>query len=99
MLARPAAGGGVRLALRAQPRASRNAVVGTLGDRLKVAVTAAPTQGKANQAVAKAIAKALGVRVSAVAIVAGHAARDKTAHVSGLSVSQVQRRLRALLEQ
>lgn len=94
-----AVGGGVRIALRAQPKASRNAVVGALGERLKVAVTAAPAAGKANKAIEKTLAKALGVRPSAVAIVAGHRARDKTAQVIGLSLHEVQQRLGALLEQ
>jgi len=93
MLAIRAVDGGVAFAVRAQPKASRDAVVGLHGDALKVAVTAAPTGGKANKAIEKVIAKALGVRPSAVAVVSGHASRDKAVRVEGLSADEVRTRL------
>jgi hypothetical protein len=86
--------GGVQIRIRAQPRASRNAVVGLHGGRLKVAVTAAPTEGKANRAVLEVLAEALGVRASAVAVVAGDRSRDKTFRVAGLSVADARGRLK-----
>ena len=89
--------GGVEIAVRAQPKASRCRVVGWLGERLKVAVTAAPTGGKANEALAAVVADALGVRASAVSVVAGHASRDKAVHVAGLSLQEVRRRVDELL--
>lgn len=85
--------GGIQFAVRAQPKASRNAVVGLHGDALKVAVTAAPTGGKANRAIEKVVAKALGVRPSAVTVVGGLAARDKVIRVDGLSESEASARL------
>ncbi|HUT33256.1 MAG TPA: DUF167 domain-containing protein [Planctomycetota bacterium] len=88
---------GVRIAVRAQPKASRCEVVGRLGMRLKVAVTAAPTGGKANRAVEEVLADALGVRRSAVAIVAGQGSRDKVVHVSGLSLDEAIERLAVVL--
>ncbi|HPD16846.1 MAG TPA: DUF167 family protein [Planctomycetota bacterium] len=89
--------GGVHLGVRAQPKASRNAIVGRLGDRLKIAVTAAPTSGKANEALAAVVAEALGVRRSAVAVVAGHASRDKVVRVAGLGTDEARRRIDTLL--
>jgi len=88
---------GVQFGVRAQPKASRNAVVGAYGGRVKVAVTAAPTGGKANKAIENLVAEALGVRRSAVAVVAGHTSRDKTVRVAGLSLDETQRRLGRLL--
>jgi uncharacterized protein (TIGR00251 family) len=96
MLSMRAVDGGVQLSVRAQPKASRDRVVGLHGDALKVAVTAPPTGGKANRAIAKVLAKALGVRASAVAVVAGHASRDKTVRVLGLSLEDASQRLAAL---
>lgn len=90
--------GGVQIALRAQPRASRDAVVGLLGDRVKIAVTAAPEGGKANAAIERTLAKALGLRPSAVAIVAGRTARDKAALVQGLTVKEVEGRLEVAIK-
>lgn len=71
-LARP----GAELALRVTPRASRNAVEET-DDGLKVAVTAPPENGKANAAVAKLLAQALGVAKTRLVLVRGATARDK----------------------
>jgi uncharacterized protein (TIGR00251 family) len=89
--------GGVQIPIRAQPKASRCAVTGCLGSRLKVAVTAAPTEGRANRAVEEVLAEALGVRRSAVSVVAGHASRDKLVRVAGISLQQARERLAALL--
>jgi hypothetical protein len=71
--------------------------VGLRGDRLKVAVTAAPADGKANRAIEEVVAEALGVRRSAVAVVVGQASRDKVVRVEGLTVAEATRRLESLL--
>ena len=65
------------------PRASRTAVGPTVGDRLRVAVTAPPVDGEANAAVIAAVAEAFGVRRSAVTIVRGERGRRKTVRVAG----------------
>ena len=97
MLTVRAVDGGVEFRVRAQPKASRNEVVGLHGDALKVAVTAAPTGGKANRAIERALAKAFGVRPSAVDVVAGQTSRDKTARISGLGAAEARKRLAELL--
>jgi uncharacterized protein (TIGR00251 family) len=70
--------GGVRLALRVQPGARRSALVGEYGERLKIAVQAPPSDGRANEAVLSYLAESLGLRPAALRLVAGVAARDKT---------------------
>lgn len=67
------------------PGASRNAVVGWLGEVLKVAVTAPPERGKANAAVETTLAAALDIERSAVRVVAGHASPRKTVEISGVT--------------
>ena len=69
--------------LQVVPRASRVAVGGRVGERLRVAVTAPPVDGAANAAVAEALAAAFGVRTRDVAIVRGQTGRRKTAQISG----------------
>jgi uncharacterized protein (TIGR00251 family) len=64
------------------PGASRTAIVGPLGDRLKVRVAAPPEKGAANRAVVELLRKWLGVR--GVEIVAGQGTPEKTARVRGL---------------
>jgi uncharacterized protein (TIGR00251 family) len=66
-----------------QPRASRAGVGPLLGDRLRVAVNAAPVDGQANDAVVSLLADAFGVRRGAVSIVRGEASRRKTVRVVG----------------
>ncbi|MGR3197691.1 MAG: DUF167 domain-containing protein [Paracoccus sp. (in: a-proteobacteria)] len=71
-LARP----GAVLALRVTPRARRN-VVQLQGDVLRVHVTAVPEDGRANRAVLKLLAGALGVAPSRLTVIRGDTARDK----------------------
>jgi len=71
-----------------QPRARRNKVDGQIveadgGAALKVAVTEAPEDGKANAAVIALLAKALGFPRSAFAVVAGATDRRKIIHLQG----------------
>ena len=66
------------LKLKVVPRASRNAIVGWIGDRLKVAVTAPPEKGRANAAVVKLLARELGVRQADLRITTGETSSAKT---------------------
>ena len=75
--------GGIELALKVVPGASRPGIVGVLGDRLKVRVAAPPERGKANREVVALLRDWLGVRN--VEIVAGHGRAEKTARVAGLT--------------
>ena len=62
-----------------------------------MAVTAAPTGRKANKAIEKLLARALGVRASAVTVIAGKASRDKVVRIDGLTVSDARKRLATAL--
>jgi len=67
---------GTEIALRVTPKASRNAIVAA-EDGLRAYVTVVPEDGKANAAVAKLLAKALGVAKTRLTLVRGQTARDK----------------------
>jgi uncharacterized protein (TIGR00251 family) len=84
---------GATFAIRVQPRAKRNAISGTLGDALKVALTAPPVEGRANQGCIEFLAEILGVPRSSVTIAAGQSSRSKVVRVAGLSAEEVRRRL------
>jgi uncharacterized protein (TIGR00251 family) len=75
--------GGLELAIKVVPCASRTEVAGPLGDRLKVRIAAPAEGGKANRALVSVLSEWLGVRD--VEIVAGHSSAEKTVRVSGLS--------------
>ncbi len=84
---------GTRLALRIQPRASRNAIVGLHGQSVRIRLTAPPVEGAANEALVSCLAERLGVPEAAVDLVRGHASRDKVVEVAGLAPEEVARRL------
>lgn len=71
---------GAELAVRVTPRASRNAVL-LDGEMLRVMVTVVPEDGKANAAVVKLLAKALGIAKSRLVLVRGATSRDKVFRV------------------
>lgn len=71
---------GTEIAVRVTPKASRNRIVEEDG-LLRVHVTTAPEGGKANAAVQKLLAKALGVARTRLTLLRGHKARDKTFRV------------------
>lgn len=71
-------GSGVLIDVLVQPRASRAKLGPMHGDRLKVAVTSPPVDGKANAAVIETFADALDLPRSAIEITAGTSSRRKT---------------------
>ncbi len=84
---------GVTFAIRVHPRAKKNAITGEVGDALKVALTAPPVDGKANDACIEFFAKLLNVPRSSVTIASGHTSRNKVIRVDGLTSQQARERL------
>jgi len=85
--------GAVTFAVKVHPRAKKNAVTGELGDALKVALTAPPVEGKANEACIEFFANLLEVPRSSVSIAAGQSSRNKVIRVVGLSAAEIEKRL------
>ena len=85
--------GGASFAVRVQPRAKKNAVIGVLGDALKVALSSPPVDGRANEACIEFLSRLLGVARSCVTIAAGETSRNKVIRVAGLSSDEVRLRL------
>ena len=88
---------GATFAVRVHPRARKNAITGTLGDALKLSLTAPPAEGRANQACVEFLAEVLRLPRSSVTIAAGPASRNKVVRVAGLTASALQQRLSELL--
>jgi len=85
---------GATLKVRVAPGASREQVVGPHGDALKIAVREPPEKGRANDAVVRLLAAALGAKPSDVEVVRGHASRDKVVLFRGLGEAEVRARLK-----
>jgi uncharacterized protein (TIGR00251 family) len=80
--------GGVRLALRLTPRASRNGVDGVTADAegrplLKLRLVAPPVEGAANEALIAFLAKTLSLRKADITIRSGETSRVKILHLAG----------------
>ena len=88
---------GSTLKVRVAPGASREKIVGSHGDALKVAVCEPPEKGRANEAVERLLAAAVGLRPGDVAVVRGRAARDKVVLFRGLPEAELRARLEGLL--
>ena len=61
---------------------------------LQVRVTAPPVEGRANSALERLLAKSLGLPPSAVRVVSGERAREKTVAIEGVSQEEALARLR-----
>ncbi len=82
-----------RLLIKVVPGSSRDCIAGWLGEALKVRVKAPAELGKANAAVEKTLAEALGIRTKYARVVTGKTSARKVVEISGLSESEVHRRL------
>jgi uncharacterized protein (TIGR00251 family) len=84
---------GATLRVRVSPRASREGIGGEREGALVVRVSAPPVEGAANAAVARLVARALGVAAGAVEVRQGAGSREKLLHVRGLSAAGVRAKL------
>ena len=75
------------------PRSARDEVLGLEDGVLRARVTAPPVEGRANEALLRLLAEALGVPKSSLRIVRGQRSRAKLVAVDGLDAAEVRRRL------
>lgn len=81
--------------VRVQPRASRNALVVEPDGRIRVALTAPPVEGAANEALRVFLAEVFGVPRASVRVVRGDKSRDKVVSVAGIT----EQRVKAILQE
>jgi uncharacterized protein (TIGR00251 family) len=86
-------GSDVYLALKVQPRASKDQLGGVLGSELKIKLTAPPVESAANEALVRFLAEILDCPRGAVQLVRGQTSRHKTVLVRGLSAEQISAKL------
>lgn len=89
---------GISFAIKVHPRARKNAITGVVGDALKLALTAPPIEGRANQAVIEFFTDLFAIPRSSVTIASGETSRNKVVRVVGLSKQVVEQRLAANLK-
>lgn len=74
----------MKISVKVVPGASRNGIVGWLGEDLKVRIQAPATDGKANDALCEFLASELGLPTRAVRISSGFSLRKKLVEADGL---------------
>ncbi len=84
---------GVEITVKVVPNASRDRIVGPLGDALKIQVAAPPERGRANAAVEQLLAEALGVKQKDVSVARGMSNPRKVVLVRGVAIERIQDRL------
>lgn len=84
---------GVRISVRAKPRASRSKIVRVDGLSLDVALAAPPVDGAANAELLHVLSSALAIPKSALRLVLGETSKTKVVEVTGLSSDEVRSRL------
>jgi uncharacterized protein (TIGR00251 family) len=68
---------GIRVTVQVMPNAKKSEVVGVIDDALKIRLHAQPIEGKANDALVRFLADALGIPKSTVSILRGHTSKRK----------------------
>ena len=83
-----------RISVRVQPGARRDALLGRLDSgEWKLAVSAPPEDGRANDAVVELVAALLDVKRRQVVVARGHSSRSKQLEIVGLEADEAARRL------
>ena len=84
---------GVLLAVKLQPRASKNEIGDTLGEELRIKVTAPPVDAAANEALVRLLAEALDWPRGKVELIRGHTSRHKTIMLHGFKPADILQKL------
>lgn len=87
---------GATLAVRAQPNAKKDAVVGRHASGVKVAVTAPAEDGRANAALVECLKDWLGVKRSQIELLSGRTSRNKEFLIRGYTAEELNARVAAL---
>ena len=73
------------VSVRVVPRSSKEGVAGFEGGVVRIRLNAPPVEGKANDALLRFIAKAVGVPRNRITLVTGERGRSKIVRVSGVT--------------
>ena len=85
------------LKVRLHPGARKNAITGMHDGAVKIALTAPPVDGKANDALITFLADLLHAPKSSISILSGHTSRQKTLAIKDKSAAQIEAALSSFL--
>ncbi len=85
---------GVRIRVFAQPKSSKNEIIGPHQDAIKIKITAPPVDGKANECLIEFLAKTFSVAKRNVQLLKGDISRIKTFEIVGVDISTAEQLLK-----
>ena len=80
-----AGGPSATVSVRVVPRSANEGVAGFEGGVLRIRLNAPPVEGKANDALVRFLAKAVGVPKSRITLVTGEKGRNKIVRIAGIT--------------
>lgn len=75
---------GITIDVKVQPRSSAKGIDGIVGGILKVKLTSAPVNGKANEQLIELLSEELKIKKSAINIIKGQSSRHKVLRIKGV---------------
>ncbi|MDA8155866.1 MAG: DUF167 domain-containing protein [Actinomycetota bacterium] len=75
---------GIELNIKVYPRSAKRGIAGIYGDALKVKLTSAPVEGKANEELVELLSDFLKVKKSDIRILRGGTSKRKVVEITGL---------------
>src|SRR5437879_1198029 len=85
--------GSISLQVKVHPRTRKNGITGTLGEALKLSLTAPPVEGQANEACIDFFARLLKVPRSSITIASGRSSRLKVIRITGITAAEFRAQL------
>jgi len=85
-----AARGTVTFTVRVQPRASQDAIAGTMNGAMRIRLCAPPVENRANESLIEFLASILKTSKSAVRIRSGEQSRTKRVEIFGVTRQQIE---------
>ena len=82
------------LSVKVVPGASRDEIVGRLGDALKIRIQAPPSGGQANERLCAFLSKTLNLPNRAITVASGASSPRKILHIEGLTLEEVNAKLK-----
>jgi uncharacterized protein (TIGR00251 family) len=76
---------GIIIKIKVETRSSRARIIGPYGDALKVKLTSAPIEGKANRELIELLAKGFGITKRDVRVLSGLSSKNKLVKLYGVS--------------
>src|SRR5438552_4645232 len=84
---------GISFQVKVHPRAKKNGITGTLGEALRLSLTAPPVEGRANEACIEFFARLLKVPRSSITIASGRCSRLKVIRITGIATAEFRAQL------